>query len=1754
MIKKTVKSHLLSHTSINRCEKNRFNFFIACIIFLFSSEIVLANDFSANKTIGCVPVSTFFTSNFSQAISYQWDFGDGTYSTIPNPGKVYNSVGNFSVTLTVTFQNGTTQTIVKSNYITSVALPKPNFGYSIIPGTCKDYETVYFQDSSSGNVVRWLWDFGDGNLSSIKNPSHQYKSSKSYQVTLHTWNSDSCYATRVQTVVVQFLQNPKVNFSIQDSIFCTSGQKTNALAQTISGNINQFQWIFSGGIPVASGTSPTISFPQTGNFSIQLIGKDRNGCFDTISKSINVIIRSSQTNISPYSAAICSGNITTYSAIGPIKSMVWLFSDGDSLQGISINKNWSNVGTYSFQYRITDTNNCVYTKNSLQSITVEKPTSNVSIWANGCTAPYLIQTSAIMGSGMSTKFWLTDSAGNRIDSSLSASWTTSVSTKGKYSILVRTFSKDCFFDSIYPVVFSSGIIPSFISDVDSGCVPLSISFQNKSATDKLDSIISVSWDFGDGTLGLGINPSHSYISKGIYPVSIRITTKNGCVDSLKIPNKIYAGNRPKAFFISPDTSGCKTIVRRYQDQSSGTITSWFWNFNNGTTSLLQNPDKPVNYSNSGIYATTLVVRDLGCSDTFQLNNNVTVYPPKPQFITPQPIGCDLPFTPIFQNTTVDGIRFNWNFGDSLSSYNTDTSRNAFHTYHQYGSYDVTLIAVSSYGCADTIVKKSWIKIAKPAPFFVAKDSAGCAPYTALMINKSSPGSYAFYFGNSFSKTPGFTFTTPGKYSVKLVMTDSIGCIDSFEVADQIWVKGLTVDFQATPTIGCIPFQSSFVSLINPIAITHYLWNFGDSSTSSLDQPTHTFLQKRSYTIKLSVIDTNGCKSSNIKTNYIASNNPVAAFEAPTQSCLNAAISFSNMSVGSGLSAWWDFGDGITSTTWSPTHRYTTTGFFTVKMVVFHASGCSDTLIKYKAVEVIRHQTSVANGHIVGYCAPALIALHSSSSNAVTWNWDFGDGATSTLENPSHSYNNNGYFNVILVTSNFLGCSDTLKIDSMVHIVGPVASFSSSPIPNCAMGQTTFTNLSQNYSKSIWDFNDGIIDSVQNPKHIYFNPGIYNPVLIVSDSLGCSSTFSLKNKLPVYPKPNAHFNFSFLGSCSRNLLKLIPNDSSYSQYQWDFGDGSSSFNKSPSHIYSSTNQFTVGLIVVDSNGCNDTFNEPIQTIIYQRPTALFQASNQNLCLHTIADFKNLTVSPNDTSYLSNWDFGDTTTSINHNPQKTYLKSGVYSVKLLVTDRYGCQDSITRINYIHVRQEVNPKPLVINSASVINNLHTELKWNPILTDTNIIGYQIFKKPTHSTAPFQLCFQYTQHTDSSWVDSSPNFHIQSQTYLILSQNYCNDTTFADSTKTHSSIFLSSLTVPNKLFPSVHLTWSKYLIHQIDTQVVHYMIFRKSVNNPSFLKIAEVPGTVNEYIDSNVCVDSFTYFVQAELKNGYWPNSNFTNNRILKNNPIEVIDLVQSSVLERQDVLVHWKKTKLSTAKYYQVYQLDSGSNVFKLSVRLPITDTDYIDQRVQTSVHSYTYKISVIDECGLEYMSNEGKTILLNLKTDGYTTDLSWSPYMEWKNPVSYYKVERRNLQTFHFDSIAISNSFQFHDDPTNLNNPFNEYRITAVEQDGNKSYSCSNIVRMGPKSTLFVPNAFSPNNDLLNDVFRAEALNIQTFRLEVYNRWGERIFETDDFHQGWDGTYKDVQCQEGAYTYLINAVGFDRKEYHLSGLFRLIVAPK
>ncbi len=778
-------------------------------------------------------------------------------------------------------------------------------------------------------------------------------------------------------------------------------------------------------------------------------------------------------------------------------------------------------------------------------------------------------------------------------------------------------------------------------------------------------------------------------------IAIRFTFTNICLVNETNLNtiKVYLNGNPCTSKVSPvahfipvanftSNKFCSGTSIALSDASliaTGSISSWAWDFGNGTTSNLQNP--VTSYSTTGNYTVTVIVTsDRGCKDTLVKPVTVNASPVSNfSFLT----NCNTDTVKFTDNSSIAAgtvTGWTWNFGDS----NTSNQHNPYHSYASGGTYTVSLQAMSDSGC--TASSAQTVIVSTPTAAFTAAN--GCTGSGINFTDNSTLSSGAintwhWYFGDgntSLQQSPAHIYSAAGTYTVSLKITTNLNCSDSVTKIVSIENKPI-VKFGADSLSGCVPLNINFSDSSVTATGSTYFWDFGDTHTSASKNITYTYTNSGVYTVKHIVTTSAGCTDSLIKAAYITVNaTPLANFTV-VNGCTTSPLNFTDgSSISSGtISGWhWYFGDGTTSTQQNPVHSYTTAGTYTVSLKVNTGQHCYDSVAKIITIQ--NTPTVKFGGNSLAGCAPLHVNFSDSSlvTGTAVYFWDFGDGQTSSVKNPNHTYTSNGIYTVKHIVTNSNGCTDSLIKTAYIHVNGtPIAAFTSTSA--CTGSLINYTDISTVSPGTIngwhWDFGDGGTATQQNPTHIYSNPGTYIVSLVVSTGQACSD--STTQTINIQSKPLVKFGGDDLSGCMPLHVNFSDSSTTVagSTYFWDFGDAQTSALKNPAHTYLNSGTYTVKHIVSASAGCSDSLIKTAYINVYDLPSAGFTATNG--CALVVVNFTDNSGIASGTISSWNWSFGDGNTSSQHNPSYVYSVAGTYTVSLKANSNHNCMDSTTRV---------------------------------------------------------------------------------------------------------------------------------------------------------------------------------------------------------------------------------------------------------------------------------------------------------------------------------------------------------------------------------------------------------------------------------------------------------------------------------------------
>ncbi len=1244
--------------------------------------------------------------------------------------------------------------------LSAKAQPVANFTGAPLAG-CSPL-IVNFQDLSTGGPTSWNWDFGNGNTSTLQNPTASYFTPGTYTVTLTVTNAGGNNSL-VRTNYVTVYEPPTVNFSasVTSGCFPLRVQMTD-LSTAGVGNTNvSWEWDFGNGI-TSTQQNPQVTYTTAGVFNVTLKVTNDKGCTRTLSRPSYITVTAGVTAAFTHTQPTVCGapadiSFTNTSTGPPTLTYLWDFGDGNFSAATSPVHTYAVNGTYIVTLVTFSSAGCQDTIRS-SPIVIGGYATSFSAPANACVNEIIAFTNTSVPLPASAN-WTFGDGGTATGIHATHSYTTT----GVYTVWLYNTFAGCTDSISHNITVNPRPVADFTAPVRVSCQPpLTVNFQDLST----GGAVGWQWDFGDGNTSTLQNPAHTYTNYGNFTVTLIATNGFGCTDTVTKTDYIRIQRATITIPSLPDR-GCVpfTIIPTPVITALDAVISYDWDFGDGGTSTLPVPTHT--YTVQGTYTVRLIITtSTGCRDTLIMNSAVRVgTKPIANFSgTPNPVCATDPVQ--FTDLSVPADEWHWDFGDGTIS----DLQNPVHNFNDTGYFTIRLIAVNN-GCPDTIIRPNYIYVLPPIARFI--NAADCGNRLRFTFSDQSvaPLTWEWDFGDgspvSTIQNPVHIFPALGVYNVRLIVTNG-GCADT--TAQDVYALDERADFTANQTtlckIGTVIFTPTG---FNTTYIRSYDWDFGDGNTISMTTPgiTHIYTNSGTYTVTLTITDVNGCTNTIIKPNYIRINGPAANFTAANVAgCTGLVTTFNDLSTTDGMNNitnWqWHFGDGNIQNFGAPPfqHTYSTTGTFSVKLVITDMSGCKDSITLANLITTTDPTPNFSVDTLT--CPGAIVTFTNTSVPAgLSSFWDFGDGNTSALASPTHSYAATGLYTIKLVVQDTIGCADSITRFNYIRVDLPVPNFTvSDSVTSCTPLEVQFTNTSTFYTSVSWDFGPGQGNStLNNPIHFYSDPGVYPVKLVVTSPGGCKD--SIIKTIRIYDTSGSRINYSPVNGCQPLTVTLNTfSPGPMASYFWDFGDGYTLTTTTPdaTHLYASFGNFLPKVIMEDPSGCLIPL-QGLDTVFVSGAKANFGADSNFFCDFGIVHFTDSTTF-NDPIIRYTWNFGDGGTSALQNPSHLYNVQGLYQVQLIVETQLGCIDTIEKPNLIKLIQ----RPLIDIAGDSI-----------ICINSTILHSGVFIRPDTSTVNWQWVFPNgstysVQNPPSQTYSVTGNFIV---TAIATNSSGCKDTT---------------------------------------------------------------------------------------------------------------------------------------------------------------------------------------------------------------------------------------------------------------------------------------------------------------------------------------------------------------------------------------------
>lgn len=1071
----------------------------------------------------------FFDNSTVNITSRAWDFGDGTISSDANPTHTYTAAGTYTIGLNVVNATGFASNVSGFNVngsgyllpsinVEAVQNATPAFNVALNGNTYGPFgasatsfsdttvnvgDALTFTDATGNVPTSWSWNFGDASaLITTQNATHTFALPGTYVVFLSAANANGVVKTSqplsitvASSIAPVSSFNATANGVTKTATAGTAGFVDGPLvlngtapmqvsfADLSTKSPSAWNWNFTfnigGSNNVSTTQNPIYTFPQ-GQYQIVLNASNGQG---VNSSSIWVNVAGPTTPVANFTADPASGtapltvNFTDTSETGLAAPTSWLWNFGDGSQGSTV-QNATHIYSVAGTYTVTlQTRNGAGVSNvASHPVTVSAPvapTADFSI--NGTSAAnYAMNTQTVL---VGQPIMFNDTTSVAVDTN---GWTFSDGLIGvpAQAKIVRSFNVpgtywvyhtvsnaagqsaklNLFTVTLAPA--SAAPVASFTKTSTGGEAPLTVNFTNTST----NAPTTFQWLINGQQAGTSENLSYTFTTPGTYNIAL-IASNAGGSGASEPQTVVVTGvtGVPNASFTTTSSSLAAPAQVQFT-YSGGNATSFAWNFDDGATSTEMNPLHT--FQNAGTYSVRLTTTNAaGANFTIQ---NIIITPlgtPVASFnanttavnhgtaATAQFSGQS-PFTVVFNDTSSERpSAWFWNLGDGT----TATTQNVTHTYTTPGKYAVYLVVANSLGASDFVYSPTLINVSAPAPTtdFTAVPSSGAAPLNVQFTDKSGNNPFAWFwnFGDgqvSGAQNPSHTYTTAGNYTVSLTTQNSVGTTTKTMVVSVVSLSAPVTNFTFSPATGQSPLTVQFTDTSSN-APTSWSWTFTDDfSTSTLQNPVHTFNSAGTFGVLLSATNAAGAGQLKLQTITVTSApviTPVADFEAtPSTGAAPLAVQFTDKSTNA--NQWlWNFGDTTTATTQNPTHTFQTAGTYQVSLQAINStSGTFNT--KTMPIIVTSPPTTLQAAFNVSAQAvqvgSPVVGTDASTGTPTAWSWDFGDGFTATTQNINHIYSTAGTYTLSLTVTSGAQTSTTSKTITVTTV--PVTTTTTTVAP------------------------------------------------------------------------------------------------------------------------------------------------------------------------------------------------------------------------------------------------------------------------------------------------------------------------------------------------------------------------------------------------------------------------------------------------------------------------------------------------------------------------------------------------------------------------------------------------------------------------------------------------------------------------------------------------------------------------------------
>jgi len=1134
--------------------------------------------FEVNSNFACdlpfeLVVNNTTTSN--NPLTYLWDFDNGQSTNIEQPGSiVYTEYGTYNINL-----NANDASTCDANFSQTLLIQPMYADFEISYGCTPTWITFY--NNSTYGLTDFIWNYGDpnsgpDNTDSTYHAIHFYADAGIYPVTLIAQNDGGCSDS---ITIDMAISEAPFDIEVSEDFICELPTITNVSINTQG--ISAIEWVLydSLGFPAFSGNtldfvlefdSTFISYDEQ-LYPLSLSIDYEDGCHKEIyiEDFITIVIpRLDAKIVNLYGCApLAVSFIDSSSFPYGFSEIQWNLGNGDFEYGSEINYTYADTGVYFTSLSLTTPQGCQIDTFFVDPIGVgEITTPSFNYIADTIchgdpftlvyNGPYYADSLYWTYSGFDI---LTPGNINELE-------IPAYSICGPIQIELTAFHHGCpgSISQVLDDLIREGPQPNFEINTQYICYedgPLVFEAQNTSCSLTPNDSIFYQWFINGGDTSLystSVNPPSIDLEEpSLYIVYLQASsTLTNCtsavVDTLLV-------DKLTVELEYNDTIGCNPfqIVESAFGNSISNLSSDFsWSFELEDTTLFYETVEWQTITplipDTGTYQVSIIgINEIGCSDTLIYDIRSSA-PPIANFISPDSIECSPSTIQLLDSSYGENTIVHWDYLIYGWENDFDSIQHPYFDLNYPTPYAASLIVRDIYGCTS---QPHTELLYPPLIFneFVIPDAV-CVGEEIHIANYSygsgEPFTYYWDFGNGETSTeaePIFQYdsvSVTSYFYLSVVISDVLGCSFTFE--DSILVSVPIFDLTASldSTITCPPV---FTDIIPIGSGDMFSWEIaygdGDTNTIYMDSTiasfSHVYEIPGYYDVTVTGTDTNQCTAVQYYDSLVLIAGPYADFTyTPNAGCPALDVEFSIINESGVSSLIWVFGDGGTDTIYNPTNTYLNAGTFYPVLVVQDsinwASG--DTL---PCVVTLIGEELTVDGPIVDFTVSDDTLCYGGGSvtftnqtiavdgfNITSWLWDFGDGSTSTLENPpEHEYTEPGAYIVSLQANTDMECTYfEEKFAVLVLDLPPLLSYAEYEIDCPAMPVQFYADTSiwlEGMNSIEWDFGDGDFSDEWFPLHFYQEYGSYQ-ASVAYTIFSCTFNYLLNDSISTYPQPSAQY--------------------------------------------------------------------------------------------------------------------------------------------------------------------------------------------------------------------------------------------------------------------------------------------------------------------------------------------------------------------------------------------------------------------------------------------------------------------------------------------------------------------------------------------------------------------------------------------------------------------------------------------------------